>query len=81
MATTTTWTKAQTVTSKVLDLLLTFGAGVMLDPSVAKFIGSHQGVATGVAVGLAVLRAAEKTLGSKATSAASASKAPTGPTV
>lgn len=76
---TTTWAKAQKVTAKVFDLLLTFGAGAMLDPGVARFVGTHQGVATGVAVALGALRAADKALGGKAASVAT--KAPSGPTV
>lgn len=75
---TSVWAKAQKVTAKTLDLLLTFGAGVMLDPSVSKFIGTHQGVLTAVTLALGLLRVADKTLGGKA---AADTKAPTGPTV
>lgn len=51
----------------------------MLDPSVSKFIGTHQGVLTAVTVGLGLLRVADKTFGGKA--AVVETKAPSGPTV
>lgn len=60
------WMKAQKIVVKTLDMTIVFGAGALLDPNVAQFVGTHQGVATGVAVGLGVLRAAEKTLAGKA---------------
>lgn len=60
------WVKAQKIVVKALDFSIVFGAGALLDPNVAAFVGTHQGVATGVAVGLGVLRAAEKALAGKA---------------
>lgn len=63
------WKKAQVIVSKALDLTIVFGAGALLDPNVAAFVGAHQGVATGIAVGLGVLRAAEKAVSGKTASA------------
>lgn len=62
-----TWAKVQAFTARVLDGVLVFGAGALLDPNVANFIGDHQGVATGVTVALGVLRALDKAFGGKAT--------------
>lgn len=62
--------KAHKAIVKALDLLLVFGGGALLDPHVAEFVGKHQGVATGCAIGVAVLRAADKALGGKAATTA-----------
>lgn len=64
------WSKVQVATARFLDGTLVFGAGALLDPNVAKFIGEHQGVSTGVAVAIGLLRALDKTFGGKAAAAA-----------
>lgn len=68
------WSKVQFSTAKFLDGILVFGAGALLDPNVSKFIGTHQGVATGVAIGIGVLRALDKAFGGKAATVAVAVK-------
>jgi hypothetical protein len=61
-----TWKKSQLVLEKALNGAIVFGAGSLLDPNVARFVGEHQGVATGLLVALGVLRAAEKAVAGKA---------------
>lgn len=75
------FSKVQAVITKTLDLTLVFGAGALLDPNVAHFLGSHQGVATGIAIALAVLRAVDKALGGKATQATASAAKPSIPPV